>query len=544
MNDRSMELRGRRRSSLALLYCGYLLGLLAAGCAMQPASAPATPSELYGELFHDVQTQGVFADSKTFVDAIPKRSPADVLADYRKRKDDPSFDLRAFVAQEFVVSIPVETAYRTRPGEDVRTHIDRLWKVLRREPVPEPPNSTRLPLPRPYIVPGGRFNEIYYWDSYFTMLGLKASGEVQLIRDMCDNFAHLIERYGHVPNGNRTYYLSRSQPPFFAAMVELLASIDGHETYARYRDALRREYEFWMEGAAALEPGETHRRVVRLADGTILNRYWDDRAVPREESYREDIATAQASGRNPQEVYRHLRAAAESGWDFSSRWFADGRTLSSIRTTDLVPVDLNSLLFQLELTLSRAFESSSAALSERYRNAARARQDAVRRYFWNERLGAFSDYDRQAGAPTEHLTAATAVPLFFGIASDEQARATAQTIRVQLLAPHGLRTTTVTTGEQWDAPNGWAPLQWMAIEGLNRYGERALAAEIAHRWIAQNIAVFQRTGKLVEKYDVVNADVGGGGGEYPLQDGFGWTNGVLRALLEKYPQTSIGSRMP
>lgn len=531
-----MEFRVHRRSSLALLYCGYLFGLLAAGCATQPFSTSPLPSELYGELFHAVQIQAVFADSKTFVDAIPKRSPEAILADYRERKDDPSFDLRAFVAQEFVVNVPVDTAYRTRPGEDVRAHIDRLWKVLRREPTPEPKYSSRLPLPRPYIVPGGRFNEIYYWDSYFTMLGLKASGEVQLIRDMCDNFAHLIERYGHVPNGNRTYYLSRSQPPFFAAMVELLATIDGHETYERYREALRREHEFWMDGADTLERGEAHRRVVRLADGAVLNRYWDDRAVPREESYREDVATAQAAGRDPQEVYRHLRAAAESGWDFSSRWFADGRTLSSIRTTDLVPVDLNSLLFQLELTLSRAFESSSSELSRRYRDAARARQAVVRRYFWNERLGAFSDYDWRAGAVSERLSAATVVPLFFGIASEDQARSVAQTVRAHLLAPHGLKTTPVVTGEQWDAPNGWAPLQWMAIEGLNRYGEQELATEIAQRWIAQNIAVFQRTGKLVEKYDVVNADVGGGGGEYPLQDGFGWTNGVLRALLEKYPQ--------
>lgn len=530
-----MELRGRRRSSLALLYCGYLLGLLAAGCAMQPASAPATPSELYGELFHDVQTQGVFADSKTFVDAIPKRSPADVLADYRKRKDDPSFDLRAFVAQEFVVSIPVETAYRTRPGEDVRTHIDRLWKVLRREPVPEPPNSTRLPLPRPYIVPGGRFNEIYYWDSYFTMLGLKASGEVQLIRDMCDNFAHLIERYGHVPNGNRTYYLSRSQPPFFAAMVELLASIDGHETYARYRDALRREYEFWMEGAAALEPGETHRRVVRLADGTILNRYWDDRAVPREESYREDIATAQASGRNPQEVYRHLRAAAESGWDFSSRWLADGSSLHTIRTVELLPPDLNSLLHALESTLARAHAAAGDAdASAAYQARAARRADAIRRLLWDDDEGVFTDHLFDGMASTGQVTLATVYPLYFGIADEAQARSVARVLRERLLQRHGLATTTVRSGEQWDLPNGWAPLQWLAIRGLERYGEHEFAREVATRWIRRNLELFARQRKLVEKYDVTG-EAEAGGGEYPLQDGFGWTNGVLRALLARYP---------
>ncbi len=512
--------------------------LLLVGCATQPsqdaAHYPPTPAEIYGELFEDVQTQAVFSDSKTFVDTLPNRSPAEILAAYKKEKQQPSFDLRQFVAREFTVTTPPDTAYQTRPGEDVRVHIDRLWKVLTREPTPEPPYSSRLQLPKRYVVPGGRFNEIYYWDSYFTMVGLKASGETQLIRDMCDNFAHLIERYGHIPNGNRTYYLSRSQPPFFAAMVELLATIDGESTYARYRDALTREYEFWMEGAGSLARGSAHRRVVRLADGAVLNRYWDDLATPRQESYGEDIATARRSGRAQEEVYRHLRAAAESGFDFSSRWFADRRSLTAIQTTDLVPVDLNSLLYQLELTLAKAHAGTREA--QQYRAAAQARQSAVQRLLWNEALQAFSDYDWRKSQLTDRLSAAMFAPLFFGLATPTEAHAVARTARDRLLQAHGIATSTIATGEQWDAPNGWAPLQWLAIEGLNRYGETQLAETIAQRWVEQNIAVFKATGKLVEKYDVTSTDVAAGGGEYPLQDGFGWTNGVLRALLEKYPQ--------
>ncbi len=529
--------RDQRRVFRSALVCRCssltFVVLLLAGCATQSARPP-TPAEMYGELFRDVQTEGVFADSKTFVDAVPKRSPEDILADYRRRDDDAPVDLRSFVANEFATTTPPDTAYQTRPGDDVRTHIDRLWKVLRREPAQEPPYSSRLQLPRPYVVPGGRFNEIYYWDSYFTMLGLKASGETQLLRDMCDNFADLIRRFGHIPNGNRTYYLSRSQPPFFASMVELLASIDGPKTYERYREALRREYEFWMAGAESVPQGQAQRRVVRLADGTLLNRYWDDRAEPRDESYREDIETARISGRPVKEVYRHLRAGAESGWDFSSRWFADGRTLASIRTTDIVPVDLNSLLYQLEMTLARAYEDSPED-ARRYRDAAAARQRAIQRNLWSERLNAFSDLDWRTGKTTDLLSAATFAPLFVGLATPAQAAAVARTAREQLLAAHGLLTTPVVTGQQWDAPNGWAPLQWMAIEGLNHYGETALAETIARRWIEQNIAVFEKTGKLVEKYDVTSTDAAAGGGEYPVQDGFGWTNGVLRALLEKYP---------
>jgi alpha,alpha-trehalase len=528
--------RSERFVCLARSCTEAFLLLLLVGCATPPPKSPPAPAEVYGELFVDVQTQAVYSDSKTFVDAVPKRSPQEILEAYRREKSASSFDLREFVAREFTTVVPHDTAYQTRPGDDVLSHIDRLWSVLRREPTPEPPYSSRLQLPRPYVVPGGRFNEIYYWDSYFTMLGLKASGQTQLVRDMCDNFAFLIDRYGHIPNGNRTYYLSRSQPPFFAAMVELLASIDGPQTYARYRDALRKEHEFWMEGATTLRNGEAHRRVVRLADGVILNRHWDDRAQPREESYREDIETARASGRDSGEMYRHLRAGAESGWDFSSRWFGDGRSLGTIQATDIVPVDLNSLLYQLEMTLARAYAPTSTAEEAKYRQAAAARRAAMHRHLWNEPLQAFSDYNWRTSNVTDRLSAATVTPLFFGLATELQAKVVARTVHERLVSKRGLMTTPVATGQQWDAPNGWAPLQWMAIEGFNRYGDKALAETIAQRWIEQNVAVFRRTGKLVEKYDVTSADVAAGGGEYPLQDGFGWTNGVLRALLERYPQ--------
>ena len=223
----------------------------------------------------------------------------------------------------FEIPQAVAANYKSDTSEDVVTHIKKLWAVLKRNPDKEVEGSSLLPLPNPYIVPGGRFREVYYWDSYFTMLGLKESGEIKMIQDMVSNFAYLIETYGHIPNGNRTYYLGRSQPPFFSCMVELLAGIQGDSIYQQFLPAMEKEYAFWMDGADKLKAGDAYRRVVRLKNGDLLNRYWDDSMVPRQESWREDYLTAEKSGRNKIEMYKHLRAGAESGIDFSSRWFTD-----------------------------------------------------------------------------------------------------------------------------------------------------------------------------------------------------------------------------
>jgi alpha,alpha-trehalase len=499
------------------------------------AAEVATPSEIYGELFERVQLGDVYPDSKAFVDALPVRDPKEILRDYEEAKGKPSFDLKRFVSTNFMPPPSDAKVYESVPGQDVREHIDKLWSVLERKPDDQRPYTSRIALPDRYIVPGGRFNEIYYWDSYFTMLGLEESGRHDLTSAMVRNFGWLIDEYGHIPNGNRTYYISRSQPPFFASMVELLAAKDGREVYKRYLPQLRREYDFWMDGASSLKPGSAHRRAVRLEDGSVLNRYWDDRDTPREESYRHDVETARESKRSSSEIYRDLRAAAESGWDFSSRWFADGKTLSTIRTTELIPPDLNSLLLQLEQTLATAYDvagDKTSALDMRKR--AMQRRAAMARYLWNQRVGAFTDYDWRERTQGTAVTAATLYPLFFRAADEDQAKTVATTVREKLLRPHGVATTTVKTGQQWDAPNGWAPLQWIAIQGLRNYGQDQLAATIAQRWVGTNLAVYRASGKLVEKYDV-EGSAEGGGGEYPLQDGFGWTNGVLRKLLAEYP---------
>jgi alpha,alpha-trehalase len=400
-----------------------------------------------------------------------------------------------------------------------------------------------LPMPRPYVVPGGRFREMYYWDSYFTMLGLAQSGRDDLVEDMVHDFAYLIDTYGHVPNGARTYYLTRSQPPFFFEMVGLLSPADPAASLARFLPELRREYAFWMQGAGGLQGGKAHRHVVMLPDGSILNRYWDDRDSPRDESYREDTELARTSQRKAPQLYRDIRAAAESGWDFGSRWFADGRTRVTIDTTEIVPVDLNSLLFGLESAIRDACQrTSDKACAEEFGARAAARRAAIDRYLWDAASGSYRDYRWTRQAQVPRISAATLYPLFVAAASEAQAASVAAAVTRSLLKEGGIVTTTLDTGQQWDAPNGWPPLQWIAVSGLRQYRKAQLAETIACRWMLNVERVYSRTGKLVEKYDVMTSGRSGGGGEYPLQDGFGWTNGVMRKLMALYPVDAAYSK--
>ncbi|NZA27187.1 alpha,alpha-trehalase TreA [Luteimonas sp. SJ-92] len=505
----------------------------AAAAQRNPRAKPLPPDAAYPELFAAVQSAWLFEDQKLFADAVPRRAPAAIEADYLARRAEPGFDLARFVATHFILPQPVEATAVER-HDTLRAHIDALWPLLTRRSAQPDAHDSLLPLPQPYVVPGGRFREVYYWDSYFTMLGLVESGERALSRQMLDNFAHLIDAWGHVPNGNRSYYLSRSQPPFFSHMVALEAR-DDPAVLVRYLPQLRREHAFWMDGAGELAPGQAARRAVRLRDGSLLNRYWDDREVPRPESFMQDRETAAESERPAAEVYRDLRAGAESGWDYSSRWLDDGMRLHTIRTTAIVPVDLNSLLHHLETTISTGCARAGDDACERdYRERAERRAAAMAVHLWHPD-GYYTDYDHVRGRPRDALTAAALFPLHAAIASPARARSTAAAMRSHLLQPGGLVTTAVDTGQQWDAPNVWAPLQWIAVDGLHRYGEEALARDIARRFLLNVQTVFDRERKLVEKYDADGALQGGGGGEYPLQDGFGWTNGVVLKLFAQYP---------
>jgi len=489
------------------------------------------PEKDYGNMFTTIQNSGIFPDSKTFVDCTPKRAVEDIVKDFEKNADD--IDLKKFVEDNFLLPHQYSSGFKSDASKSMEDHIEALWPVLTRQGSAENA-GTLLAMPKDYIVPGGRFGEVYYWDSYFTMLGLVESGREELVENMIDNFANLIQTVGHIPNGNRSYYLSRSQPPFFAAMVQLLASKKGDKIYSKYLSALRGEYDFWMAGSDKLTTDNpAHRRVVLMPNNAVMNRYYDDTDSPRPEAFKEDVHIAKESGRPAAEVYRDLKAAAESGWDFSARWFADGKNLSTIETTNIIPVDLNSLLFNLEMVLAKAYLiDQNDAEVKRFTQAAMTRQDAMERYCWSVEKSFYYDYHWVNKKPTEIISMAGMYPFFFRSAAPMRMEVAHPVLQKELLRPGGFVSTKINSGQQWDAPNGWAPLQWIGIQGLRNYDQTTLASEVSKRWLALNRKVYKNTGKMVEKYNVQDMSLEAGGGEYPVQDGFGWSNGVAKALMK------------
>jgi len=292
----------------------------------------------------------------------------------------------------------------------------------------------------------------------------------------------------------------------------------------KYKDALEKEYQFWM-----------NKRSVTLDDGTILNRYSDQTATARAEAYLQEHELDQRHKGDASLLFRNLRAACESGWDFSGRWFTDGKTFENIDTINILPVDLNCLLCHLELSIAKAAAiTNNEELQKSFEEKSAKRKEAIEKYFYSEQDGWYYDFIIDKNELSKQKTIAGITPFFFNIPSKEKIDKAASILKNDFLKDGGVVTTLINTEQQWDWPNGWAPLQWIAIKGLENYEQRELAAELAHRWSMLNIKVYRNTGKLMEKYNVIDTHLTAGGGEYPSQDGFGWTNGVLLKILKTY----------
>ncbi|MPT31922.1 MAG: trehalase [Chryseobacterium sp.] len=476
-------------------------------------------------LFEAVQKAEIFEDQKTMVDAIPLFPIDEIEKKYEEEKNYPDFDLKEFVLQNFFLEQLSEKENDSlRNKLPIKEHIKKLWNRLTKTAYEE--RGTLLGLPKPYIVPGGRFIEFFYWDSYFVMLGLQVSGNIEMMKNIVENCSYLIMNYGFVPNASRSYFLSRSQPPYFSLMLDLIyESTNDEKIYSQYFETLEKEYQFWMSGIEDLEKGKAVKRVLKTNEGDILNRYYDNENLPRPESYLIDVKDFENS-RNP-EFYRNVRAACESGWDFSSRWFEDGENIQTIYTLELAQVDVNCLLWHLETTLAKASRiNEKFDIEEKYHLLADKRKSNIDKYFWDEESKIYRDYNFIKNKKTQSEHIASLYPLFIKLSSNQQAEEMSQRISEKFLHSGGLVTTTKQTGQQWDFPNAWAPNQWIGYVAMKNYGFDDLAEQIKNNWSGNVERVYNNTGKLMEKYNAVDVKSIAGGGEYPNQDGFGWTNGV------------------
>jgi alpha,alpha-trehalase len=442
-----------------------------------------------------------------------------------------------------------------------------------------------LYLPDKYVVPGGRFNEMYGWDSYFIIRGLLRAGRVDLARGMVDNFFFEIEHYGAMLNANRTYYLTRSQPPFVSSMVV--------DVYRVRQQALKNQGQpdkDWLERAYAdLDKDyEMWTRDPHLAGETGLSRYYDFGEGPPAEAVQDEsgfyrkvaqyffLHPAQADSyivetppksneavagspyslrvcdvpltmappgcEKPKpfklsaEYYKGDRSMRESGFDVSFRFGPFGSA-----THHYAPVCLNSLLYKNEKDLEQiSLWLGHAEDAKKWNKRAEERKKLMAKYLWSDQQGLFFDFNFRTKRMSDYRYAATFYPLWAGLATPEQARAVAGNLKV-FEQSGGLPMSTEESGAQWDLPYGWGNIEMLAIEGLRRYGFNSDADRISYEFLSTVAENFRRDGTIKEKYNVVtrsseaHVELG-----YEMNVvGFGWTNAAFLELIHSLPKEMV-----
>ncbi|XP_047449604.1 trehalase [Mugil cephalus] len=531
---------------------------------------PPCDNEIYcwGSILHQIQTAKLFNDDKYFVDMKLRAAPDVVLSAFRNlsnvHPEVPRDKLQEFLdsyfeepGTEFATWTPPDWhegpkflgAIADHKLRDWAGKIHDLWKSLGRkiriDVRDHPELYSQIYTPHPVVVPGGRFRELYYWDSYWVINGLLLSEMRCTAHGMIQNFLYLVNRYGFIPNGGRIYYERRSQPPFLTLMVESYYKATGDKEFLREAlPILEKEYEFWMR----------NRSVSVRAHGSehVLNRFNVEADLPRPESYTDDLELAEGLSKDQkQQLWMDLKAGAESGWDFSSRWYiqthnhsrSNGR-LGETRTSQILPVDLNALLCRNEKTLASFHrELGDGDSAVRFDQAVTRRLEAVEAVLWDAERGAWFDYSLVTQSKRFEFYPSNLAPIWAQCYSGPEFEEKA----VQYLKgsgalqfPNGVPTSLNDSGQQWDYPNAWPPLQHMLIEGFSRLSSKEakeLAFDLAQRWIKTNWLAYTKYDAMFEKYDVNGDGKPGGGGEYEVQLGFGWTNGVALQLLDQYGAT-------
>ncbi|RFU76595.1 trehalase precursor [Trichoderma arundinaceum] len=588
-----------------------------------------SPIYCHGDILREVELAHPFSDSKTFVDMPAKRPLAEIQAAFDKLdkplKNDSS--LHTFLSTYFadaggeLEEVP-RSSLRTNPVflskindtviRQFVTKVIDIWPDLTRRysgavgNCSSCPNSF-IPVNRTFVVAGGRFREPYYWDSYWILEGLLRTGGsfVGIAKNTIENFLDFIERFGFIPNGARLYYLNRSQPPLLSQMVRIyIEHTNDTSILRRALPLLVKEHEFWIEN-----------RTVSVDIGNktyTLQRYDVQNTQPRPESFREDYVTANnrsyyaASGiiypetrhlnaSQIEDLYANLASGAESGHDYTARWLANPSDaindvyfpLRSLNNKDIVPVDLNSILYGNELAIARFYnQTGNTTAAREWSDLAANRSASIQAVFWNQTLFTYFDYNLTSSSqniyvPADKDSAAfdrrTAPPgkqVFFhigqfypfwtGAAPDyiknnpyAVSQAFDRVSRYLDARPGGIPASNVQTGQQWDQPNVWPPHMHILMQGLNNvpatfttadpaYRDiRNLSLRLGQRYLDFTFCTWRATGGstsetpklqgltdqdvgiMFEKYDDNSTNAAGGGGEYEVVEGFGWTNGVL-----------------
>jgi alpha,alpha-trehalase len=406
-----------------------------------------------------------------------------------------------------------------------------------------------LYLPHAYVVPGGRFNEMYGWDSFFIQLGLLRDGENDLAKDMADNFLYEIREYGKILNANRTYYLTRSQPPFLTEMLlGVYEKTKDRSWLANALPAVEKYYRFWTT-EPHLTPSSGLSRYEDLGEGPapeVLSSEKDAQGRTHYDLIKDYYRTHKIADYDLGEYfdpkrdvlttlfYKGDRSMRESGFDPSDRF---GKF--NVDIIHYNPVCLNSLLYRMELETAEILRildrvPDAAAWDKR----AQDRAARINQLMWDEQAGLYSDYEFVHRRLRRYPYLTTFYPLWAGIASKEQAAAVVRNLGM-FERPGGLQTSTYASGNQWDAPFGWAPIEMIAVEGLRRYGYDAEANRITREFLSLVLEQYQQSGIIVEKYDVVRRTSRVSGdihfGYSSNEAGFGWTNGAFTRLLDELP---------
>ncbi|XP_050056696.1 trehalase-like isoform X2 [Aphis gossypii] len=537
---------------------------------------PTCLSKLYceSEFMHDIQLARLYPDSKTFVDKKLKCTESEILTHYKALKDThngnvpPKEELVKFVddhledGDELEVWIPPDFTDTPSIADRIVDEsykqwalgLNQVWKTLARKIKDDvktnPDKYSLLWVPNGFVIPGGRFREIYYWDTYWIVNGLILCDMKDTARGVIDNVISLVNQFGFMPNGGRAYYLNRSQPPMLILMaLSYYKATNDFEYIKKIIPDLESEFHFWTENR--MVTFEKDCKSYRMA------RYYAPSRGPRPESYREDYEVAEKLKTEDEkdDMYSRLKSGAESGWDYSSRWFIttdqvseNADQLSAVHTPSIVPVELNSILNQNARILSTWFgQIGNKYKATKYCVIAQEFLKGIQEVMWRPDRGAWFDWDLINHKNQDCFFVSNIVPLWTGSYNMPKENVANDVLRYLMdegivgpdfsISFHGTPTSMHISSQQWDYPNAWPPLQAYIIQGLDRTEQESakeVAAKMVEVWLSTNYKGFAERSIMFEKYHVETPGETGGGGEYVPQTGFGWTNGIVLEFLDQW----------